>query len=145
MSISETFDLLTYLYTNVYRIYRELLILEKATASSRIMYDVSNWVFLTYHWVHCPQMPLTAAKLNPIEHLWTYTYIKNTNNLVVSVTKTLQDPILLWWNTQTYKVQLVTTGQKSYLWCNLVWFMLIAVKPYWILNKQMAQLQPTLT
>lgn len=136
MSISETFDLLTYLYTNVYRIYRELLILEKATASSRIMYDVSNWVFLTYHWVHCSQMPLTAAKLNPIEHLRTYTYIKNTNNLVVSVTKTLQDPILLWWNTQTYKVQLVTTGQKSYLWCNLVWFMLIAVKPYWRLNKQ---------
>lgn len=45
MSISETFDLLTYLYTNVSRIYRELLILEKATASSRIMYDVSNWVF----------------------------------------------------------------------------------------------------
>lgn len=38
-------------------------------------------------------MPLTAAKLNPIEHLQTYTYIKNTNNLVVSVTKTLQDPI----------------------------------------------------
>lgn len=145
MSISETFDLLTYLYTNVSRIYRELLILEKATASSRIMYDVSNWVFLTYQWVHCPQMPLTAAKLNPKKHLRTYTYIKNTNNLVVSVTKTLQDPILLWWNTQTYKVQLVTTGQKSYLWCNLVWFMLIAVKPYWRLNKQMAQLQPTLT